>query len=43
VTITPIDDALVEGSETVVLTISPSTRYVVGVPGTATVTIADND
>jgi hypothetical protein len=43
VTITPVDDALVEGPETAVLTVNGSTSYVVGVPGSATVTIADND
>ena len=39
--ITPILDALVEGSETVSLTIAPSAGYTVGNPHTATVTIAD--
>jgi hypothetical protein len=43
VTITPIDDVAVEGDETVVLTIQPSSAYIIGAPGTATVTIADND
>jgi hypothetical protein len=43
VTITPIDDALVEGPETVILAIRPSPNYVIGVPDSATVTIADND
>ena len=43
VTVTPVDDALVESSETVVLTISPNAAYTVGAPSTATVTIADND
>ncbi|MEZ5291743.1 MAG: Calx-beta domain-containing protein [Vicinamibacterales bacterium] len=42
-TITPVDDAVVEGPETVVLTINPSATVVVGASGTATVTIADND
>jgi K319L-like, PKD domain/Calx-beta domain len=42
VTITPLPDNLVEGPETVVLTIDPSLRYVVGTPSTATVTIADD-
>lgn len=43
VTLTPIDDGAVEDAETVVLTINPSTRYIIGPPGTATVTIADNE
>jgi hypothetical protein len=43
ITITPIDDALVEGAETVVRTVSANTNYIVGSPSQATVTIADND
>ncbi len=43
VTIIPVDDAIAEGPETVVLTISISPNYVIGTPGSATVTIADND
>jgi K319L-like, PKD domain/PKD domain/Calx-beta domain len=43
VTITPVDDALVEGIETVELTIVASGNVVAGVPSSATVTIADND
>src|SRR5439155_3735305 len=43
VTVTPIDDTLVEGSETVVLTLSSSANYSIGSPNNATVTIADND
>ncbi|MCM3901686.1 MAG: hypothetical protein ND866_08270 [Pyrinomonadaceae bacterium] len=43
VTITPIDDTAVEGPETVILTITASTSYVIGTPSSATVTIADND
>jgi hypothetical protein len=43
VTLTPIDDALFEGSETAILTLSNSVAYSVGSPGSATVTIADND
>src|SRR5439155_548243 len=43
VTIRPIDDSIVEGPETVVLTIDSDTHYIVGSPGSATVTIADND
>lgn len=39
----PIDDATVEGNETVTLTLSSSTAYTIGSPSTATVTISDND
>ena len=41
VTITPVADTLVEGDETVTLTISPRTVYVIGTPGSASVTIVD--
>ena len=45
ITITPVDDSLTEGSETVILTLAAGTGYAVaGAPNnTATVTIADND
>jgi len=43
ITVMPVDDALVEGSETVMLTLSANAAYTVGSPGNATVTIADND
>lgn len=43
ITITPFDDSLVEGDETVVLTIASSGSYDVGAPNSATVTIIDND
>ena len=43
VTIAPVDDALVEGDETVVLTLQPSTGYAIASPGAATVTIEDDD
>jgi hypothetical protein len=49
ITITPIDDNLVEGNETVVLRLFPSPLlsligvYQVGYPSNAVVTIADND
>jgi hypothetical protein len=43
VTITPVDDSLFEGPETVILTLFDSGSYDVGVPSTAAVTIADND
>jgi hypothetical protein len=43
ITITPIDDTLAEGSETVPLTLGDTVRYDTGTPKTATVTITDND
>lgn len=43
VDVTPLDDSLVEGSESVVLSIGPGGGYVVGSPQSATVTIGDND
>jgi hypothetical protein len=43
VTVTPLDDSQVEGSETVVLTLTPDDCYGVGTSSSATVTIADND
>ncbi|MFB2894585.1 ExeM/NucH family extracellular endonuclease [Aerosakkonemataceae cyanobacterium BLCC-F50] len=42
-TITPVDDALVEMNETVALTLLPSGAYNLGANTSATVTIADND
>ena len=42
-TITPIDDAAVEGDEGVLLTLTPDAAYTVGAPSTATVTITDDD
>jgi uncharacterized repeat protein (TIGR02543 family) len=42
-TVTPVDDILVEGSETVTLTLFDTGNYDVGSPDTATVTITDND
>ena len=43
ITVTPVDDALVEGDETVVLTVTDGLLYDLGPAGTetATVTIAD--
>lgn len=43
VNIVSIDDALVEGDETVILTLSSATPYFVGGPNSATLTIVDND
>ena len=42
ITITPVNDNIVEGSETVTLTLGDSGSYDVGANKTATVTIADN-
>ena len=42
-TVTPVDDALVEGEETVIISISNSSAYTVGTSNRATVTISDND
>lgn len=41
--VTPKDDTLVEGNETVIATVASSSGYTVGTPTSATVTIADND
>ncbi len=43
ITIAPIDDNLVEGPETVQLTLDPDPAYFIGAADSATVTIADND
>ncbi len=43
VTITPVNDTLIELSETATLTLGDTGSYDVGSPATATVTIADND
>jgi hypothetical protein len=43
ISVTPKDDKIREGDETVVLTLSPSEAYAIGSPNSATVTIADND
>lgn len=43
VKVEPIDDTIVEGDETVILTLSESAGYTIGPPNTATVTIKDND
>jgi uncharacterized delta-60 repeat protein len=42
-TLTPIDDTLVEGNETMVFSIRPDPAYEVGDPKTVTFTIVDND
>ena len=41
VTVTPLSDALVEGDETVILTLTDGPNYDLGSPTQATVTIAD--
>jgi hypothetical protein len=41
--VTPADDALMEGTETVVVTLAPQTAYTVGSPRSATVNIASNE
>ena len=43
VTVTPLDDALYEGAETVSLTVGAGSGYTVGSPSSATGSIADND
>ena len=43
ITLTPIDDAAVEGNETATLTIASGISYTVGTPSFASATIADND
>jgi hypothetical protein len=42
ITITPQKDNLVEGSETLVLSVNPGSGYSIGTPGTATIVIADD-
>jgi hypothetical protein len=42
-TVTPINDTVIESPETVIVTLQASTRYTVGTPSTATVTITDDD
>jgi hypothetical protein len=41
--LTPVNDATVEGPETVILTLAPRATYTVGAPATATVTITSED
>ncbi len=43
ITVTPVDDNLVEGNETITLTLTDTAAYDLGATTTATVTIADND
>lgn len=43
ITVTPIDDTLVESDETVIVTLSSNAAYNIGSPNSATVTIISND
>lgn len=43
ITITPLDDSLVEGDETVIVTLNTSTGYSIGTPGSATAMIGDDE
>src|SRR5207248_3121812 len=43
VTVTPIDDAFVEGRETAIFTVLPDANYEVGTPASAVLTIRDNE
>ena len=43
ITVTPIDDALIEGAETLILTLSADAAYTVEAPSSAIVTIADDE
>lgn len=43
ITVTPIDNTIVDGTRTVILTLSANAAYTVGTGASATVNIADND
>jgi hypothetical protein len=43
ITVTPINDVVMEGNETVVMTLSPRSNYTVGSPSSATVTVVSNE
>ena len=43
VIVTPVNDALVEGTETVILTVAPGAGYSVGSPSNATLNIRDDE
>jgi Zn-dependent metalloprotease len=43
VTIAPLNDSLVEGDETVILTLATASHYTIGAAGSATITIKDDD
>ena len=42
-TVTPVDDTLIEPTETVILTLAQGNGYDIGIPNSATVSITDND
>lgn len=42
-TITPVDDAIVEANESLMVTLRPAGAYIVGTPSAATVTIVSDD
>jgi len=43
ITATPIDDAIVEGNETITVSLKAADDYLLGIANTATLAIADND
>jgi hypothetical protein len=43
INVTPVDDALVEGTETLTISLSSSLAYLPGTPSAATLTLLDND
>lgn len=43
ITVTPVDDSIIEGTETVVVTLASGTGYVVGSPNSDTVSITSDD
>lgn len=43
ITVTPTDDAIIEGNETAILTLQAGAGYAIGIANVATVTITDND
>jgi hypothetical protein len=43
IVVSPVDDAEVEGAESVIVTLSPDPSYVIGAPGMASLQIADDD
>ena len=43
ITVTPINDTVVEGNETVIVTLSANAAYAIGTPSSATVTITSDD
>ncbi len=43
ITVTPINDTVVENDETVIVTLSANAAYAIGAPGSATVTITSDD